>query len=211
MISRLIRLVSHPRKTSHAHAVVAALLLLLTSRPTQASTSAPALTWVHVPGALFPSDCVHPIPDGATVDEPTGDVTLNGLFVAHYDPCPVPPIWTRPVPPGTPSSAQAEPSTGGWVEGAQANFSSDNLAWLYSEWTVPENPSDDGALLFLFQCSRAGKPRCHKNNSTRTAMGNERSWRRKFLGNIELACQLYKWVPEYSNGGNGGQPYQRDR
>jgi hypothetical protein len=131
-IARLARRVSLP---------VAALLL--TSRPAQ------AFTWVQVPGALFPSDCVHPVPDGATVD-PTGDVTLNGLFVAHYDPCPALPIWTRPVPPGTPSSPRLEPSTGGWVEGAQANFSSDNLDWIYSEWTVPENPIDDNALIYLF-------------------------------------------------------------
>jgi hypothetical protein len=130
-----------------SHLLLAGCSLAVPSRARAQST--PGITWVQVPGALFPSDCVHPVPNGATVD-PTGDVTLNSSLVAHYDPCPVPPIWTRPVPPGTPSSPRLEPSTGGWIEGAQANFSSDNLDWIYSEWVVPENPVDDGATIYLF-------------------------------------------------------------
>lgn len=49
--------------------------------------------WAQLPGALIRPDCVHEIPKGARVEigtdgNLTGDVTLKGELVAHYDSCP---------------------------------------------------------------------------------------------------------------------------
>jgi hypothetical protein len=48
--------------------------------------------WVQVPGELIRPDCVHQIPKGSRVTikdgKVTGDVTLGGVKIAHYDPCP---------------------------------------------------------------------------------------------------------------------------
>ena len=51
--------------------------------------------WVQIPGALIRPDCVHEVPKGALVSE-SGDVTLHGALIAHYDDCPETPIHTRP-------------------------------------------------------------------------------------------------------------------
>ena len=57
--------------------------------------------WVQIPGELIRPDCVHAVPKGAMVEVAddghiTGDVTLNGALIAHYDPCPEKPVITRP-------------------------------------------------------------------------------------------------------------------
>ena len=53
-----------------------------------------------LPGQLIRPDCVHEIPNGARVEiskdgKVTGDVTMNGQVIAHYDACPEAPIPTR--------------------------------------------------------------------------------------------------------------------
>jgi hypothetical protein len=116
--------------------------------------------WVQVPGGkLMRPDCVHEIPSGAKVvlDEegnPTGDVTLKGAMIAHYDPCPEEPISTRHtvsevnVPGHVPS-----PPFSGWVEDSQVDLSlssSDNVDWEAGLWYVPSAPSANGGLIFLF-------------------------------------------------------------
>src|SRR5271170_1265905 len=56
--------------------------------------------WVQIPGQLIRPDCVHEIPKGARVEiengEITGDVTLNGARIAHYDACSEDAVVTRP-------------------------------------------------------------------------------------------------------------------
>ena len=49
--------------------------------------SAMAQDWMQVPGAVVHPNCVHPLPDGAAVRD-TGDVTVNGKLIAHFDACP---------------------------------------------------------------------------------------------------------------------------
>ena len=123
----------------------------------QIASTTQTLTWLQAPGALVRSDCVHHVPNGASI-EMSGDVTLNGVFIAHYDPCPVSSIRTRPSQPGTAPSGAAPstappPGTGGWVEGAQRHVSlssGTNLDYLVSGWAVPEDPVSDGALIYLF-------------------------------------------------------------
>jgi hypothetical protein len=106
--------------------------------------------WVQVPGALASPDCVHQIPTGAKVDAsdgPTsGDVTLNGQVIAHYDSCAEASIPTRHL--------VQDPGTGnGWVEASQWDVSLkslDNIDYLYGYWTVPSIPKTYGALIFIF-------------------------------------------------------------
>jgi hypothetical protein len=115
--------------------------------------------WVQVPGALVRPDCVHEVPNGATValgedGQPTGDVTLKGQFIAHYNSCPEAQISTRHLEsavnkpghtPGTPFN--------GWVEDSQQNLSlagGDNIDLEDGYFYVPNAPSVKGGLIYLF-------------------------------------------------------------
>lgn len=113
--------------------------------------------WVQVPGELIRPDCVHEIPSGAAVEigsdgQSTGDVSLNGVLIAHYDACPETPIATRPR--GSNGGLDSDPGTGnGWVEASNwlvSLGSSDNLDKIQGNWTVPSDPSTNGALIYLF-------------------------------------------------------------
>jgi len=112
--------------------------------------------WVQIPGELIRPDCVHEIPNGARVevenDQVTGDVTLNGALIAHYDPCPEDAIITRPQ--GRAQNLENLPGTGnGWVEASQWDVplsTSDNIDFMAGIWTVPSYPLSNGALIYLF-------------------------------------------------------------
>jgi hypothetical protein len=124
----------------------------------QTNSSTPALSahpdWIQIPGMLIRPDCVHEIPNGATVlsqgDMLTGDVRLNGVSIAHYDPCPEAPVITRHIG----SSDSNPPGAGnGWVEAVQKNLSlgsGDNIDLMSGSWTVPANPATSGALIYLW-------------------------------------------------------------
>jgi hypothetical protein len=105
--------------------------------------------WVQAPGALIRPDCVHEVPNGATVEtangQITGDVTLNGTLIAHYDACPEDPVTTRPQ--GRTASLASAP--GGWVEASRWN-SNESIDDLWGYWTVPMNPKQNGGLIYLF-------------------------------------------------------------
>jgi len=129
--------------------------------------------WVQIPGELIRPDCVHEIPNGATVEvhenenenenengnddeRMTADVTLNGALIAHYDACPEAAVITR-----TRTRTRARtmglahtPGTGnGWVEADQWNVplaGNDDIDYLAGNWTVPEYPAENGALIYLF-------------------------------------------------------------
>ncbi len=111
--------------------------------------------WVQIPGELIRPDCVHAVPKGAMVEVAddghiTGDVTLNGSLIAHYDPCPEKPVITRPSA-GTESAAV--PAGNGWVEDSQWGLplsSSDNIDFMSSTWTVPSYPLEEGASIYIF-------------------------------------------------------------
>jgi hypothetical protein len=112
--------------------------------------------WVHIPGAVVRPDCVHEIPNGATVEvkngQITGNVALKGRLIAHYDGCPEDPVITRPW--GIAEKLGSAPGTGnGWIEDSQWHAplnSTDNIDYLAGTWIVPSNPAANGALIFLF-------------------------------------------------------------
>jgi hypothetical protein len=120
----------------------------------QATTDHPG--WAHLPGVIIRPDCAHEIPKGARVEigkdgNLTGDVTLNGQLIAHYEDCPEKAIVTRQAARtqgGVQAQAQAQEETGnGWVEDDQWNSelgASDDIDYVGSNWTVPSYPSEDG-------------------------------------------------------------------
>jgi hypothetical protein len=111
-------------------------------------------TWVQVPGQLMRPDCVHEIPHGARVEiskdgKPSGDVTLNGEVIAHYDPCPEAPIATRHF--GSPDrTLNHPPSFNGWVETSVESLfwlgQNDNIDYEGGAFIVPDNPQLGGSL-----------------------------------------------------------------
>jgi len=114
-------------------------------------------TWVQVPGQLIRPDCVHELPKGSRVevvgDQITGDITMGGRVIAHYNACPEPGISTRN------RSNAAAPATiapgvgNGWVEAVLDDVSlgsSDNLDWVSGTWKVPAAPAATGGLIYLF-------------------------------------------------------------
>jgi len=110
--------------------------------------------WVRVPGAWARPDCVHEVPNGARVEE-NGNITLAGAVIAHYDACPEKPISTLDRPRDGQKAAEGTPCGMGcnWVEqvweplGLAPNA---NLDVIESYWTVPQPPSETGALVFLW-------------------------------------------------------------
>lgn len=134
--------------------VTAGLLSAQTTTYTQAKMAHP--DWVQIPGELIRPDCVHELPNGATVEvgsdgQVSGDVMLNGVLIAHYEDCPEAPIVTRPF---AGEDLGIDPGTGnGWVESSNwlvALGSSDNLDEVAGNWKVPTAPSVNGALIYLF-------------------------------------------------------------
>jgi hypothetical protein len=125
--------------------------------------------WAQLPGALIRPDCVHEIPKGAKVEVAkdgslTGDVTLKGELVAHYDSCSEPAVMSRQNA-ATHSAMQSEATTGsGWVEDDQYNAplsASDNIDFVGGNFTVPSYPSerDGGQIIYL---SNGIDPASHK-------------------------------------------------
>jgi len=113
--------------------------------------------WVQIPGQLIRPDCVHEVPNGARVEfgrhgQITGDVTLDGALIAHYDACPEDAIVTRPR--ARTEGHRNPPGAGnGWVKADQWNVplsSSDDIDYMAGTWTVPSYPSASGALIYLF-------------------------------------------------------------
>jgi len=119
--------------------------------------------WAQLPGELIRPDCVHEIPKGAKVEigkdgNVTGDVTLKGELVAHYDSCAEPGILTHQSAVNTNSVAQnvvkAEVTTGnGWVENdhwVAPVASTDNIDYMGGNFFVPSYPSvDNGQVIYL--------------------------------------------------------------
>jgi hypothetical protein len=86
-------------------------------------------------------------------DTITGDITLGGVLVAHYEPCPEAPVITRPVGGRAPNLAHPPGVGNGWVESVQKTvplYAGDNIDYLAGTWVVPTNPSTPGALNYLF-------------------------------------------------------------
>jgi len=125
--------------------------------------------WVQIPGELIRPDCVHEIPKGARVEiakdgSLSGDVTLNGEIIAHYDACPEQGIATRQGALAQGAAKVHEETTGnGWVEDDQWNAplsSSDNIDYLAGNWTVPSYPSEAASQVIYL--SNGIEPASHK-------------------------------------------------
>lgn len=112
--------------------------------------------WVQVPGELIRPDCVHEVPNGATVevheDQTTVDVTLDGVLIAHYDACPEEAVVTRPHA-RTDGPGYTAGTGNGWVEADERYVplgSNDDIDYLAGAWSVPSYPLESGALIYLF-------------------------------------------------------------
>lgn len=113
--------------------------------------------WIRVPGALVRPDCVHRIPKGAGPrienGRDTGDVSLNGNIIAHYDPCTE--DATIRFAQETHGSSVITNSTGsGAVENSfwddTSLGSSDNMDFVGNNLTVPSKPTKNGGLVLLY-------------------------------------------------------------
>jgi len=140
----------------------------MAQEPTSYSEAAARPGWAQVPGELIRPDCVHEIPKGARVEigkdgNLTGDVTLNGELIAHYDACPEKGIVTAPGA-RTQGAAKVHEETGnGWVEDDQWNAplrSTDNIDYLAGNWTVPSYPSEAASQVIYL--SNGIEPSSHK-------------------------------------------------
>jgi hypothetical protein len=109
-------------------------------------------SWAQLPGELIRPDCVHEIPKGARVEigkdgNLTGDVTLKGELVAHYDSCPEAGILTHQSAVSASAVKAAVVTGNGWVENDHwiaPVTSSDNIDYLAGNFTVPSYPSEYG-------------------------------------------------------------------
>jgi hypothetical protein len=115
--------------------------------------------WILVPGALVRPDCVHEIPRGAGPrienGRDTGDVSLHGNIIAHYDPCPE--DATIRLATKTPEPQAISNSTGSglveysyWLDTSLG--SGDNLSSLVANsFNVPAKPSKNGGVILLYE------------------------------------------------------------
>jgi hypothetical protein len=152
----------------HHHVLFSVTMLLFSSGMLNAQanthTSKAAMEhpgWVQIPGELIRPDCVHEVPNGAKVEfgqngQATGDVTLNGAVIAHYDACSEAAVSTRHPQSTLAASTKGHgqtPYINGWVEASQWDVSlksGDNVDLMDGLWYVPSNPSENGGLIYLF-------------------------------------------------------------
>jgi hypothetical protein len=106
--------------------------------------------WVQVPGMLIRPECVHHVPNGATLR--AGDVIVNDTVIAHYNDCAEPGIWTRPWEGATMNDSPAPPGLSGYVEYANmtVNLPANTTLEIYGQWTVPPPPPANGGLIYLW-------------------------------------------------------------
>jgi hypothetical protein len=131
--------------------------------PTYAQASV-SPDWVKTPSGLAYKSCVHEVPDGAVVDATTDTVTLDGVVVAKYGKCPYKgtiknPDSTQATQP-VQSLAQTMSSGMNAVQPPAVNGTTWFLASWYNspyevttlsaQWLVPKNPTQNGALVYLF-------------------------------------------------------------
>jgi hypothetical protein len=137
-------------------------LALFTGSLAQAQTDASQIAlqhpgWIQVPGALVRPDCVHQIPKGAgpRIEDgrDTGDVSLNGNIIAHYDPCPED-ATIRFAQKSSESFAISNSTGSGVVEASYWDDtslgSSDNMDEVANTLTVPSKPTKNGAVILLY-------------------------------------------------------------
>jgi hypothetical protein len=113
--------------------------------------------WVRVPGALVRPDCVHQIPKGAGPrienGRDTGDVSLHGNVVAHYEPCSED-ATVRFAQESSDADIISNSTGSGTVEASYWDDtslgSSDNMDFVGNNLTVPTKPSKNGGVILLY-------------------------------------------------------------
>jgi hypothetical protein len=110
-----------------------------------AVTTAPADYVITPGGIVVHKDCVHQVPDGATVNADLS-VTLKGKKIAQHAAC------THKRYRFAGSADATPPGTGnGWVETSWGNATSTTFTHMeVGYWVVPANPVNRGQLIYLF-------------------------------------------------------------
>ncbi len=144
---------AHPDERATGEAAVAA--------PAKPVSDALPAGYVHVPnGVVAHQDCVHEIPNGASVDL-DGNVTLGGKLVAHFDAC-THPITRGKRPDGVDrdksSGLDNPPGPSNWIEATWTNApANDEFISSTSTFKVPAAPSkDNGQIVYLFPSIQGG-------------------------------------------------------
>jgi hypothetical protein len=168
--------------------------------------------WVQSPGQLIRPDCVHEIPKGAMVEltsdgQISGDVTLNGVLIAHYDLCSENAVITRPR--GRIENLTNPPGTGnGWVEASALNVAlspSDDIDFMAGNWAVPSYPYVNGALIYLFNGIEPASGNWILQPALQYGAGAAGGGRgRQLLANRQLACRRALCFPWPAGDGSSG-------
>lgn len=122
--------------------------------PPSYAIAAASPDWLPTPAGLAHKSCVHQVPNGSNVSE-DGTVSLNGVVVDKIPPCPYTGMVAVPKAASTdqsaPSSAAAPPvplANGWWLDSWWTSPS--QVVSHTAKWTVPANPTSNGAVVFLF-------------------------------------------------------------
>ena len=108
--------------------------------------------WVQVPGMLIRPDCVHEIPDGATIQskaDGAARVISGGAMIARWGACPEQGIRTRPINKIGPDISSIPATGNGWVE-AFGWMGTDDVQSISARWFVPQDPGNTGTTIYMF-------------------------------------------------------------
>jgi hypothetical protein len=101
--------------------------------------------WKPTPIGQVDARCIHEIAKGANYNTETGDVTMNGALLDHFDQCPV----RSPDAPPVVGTSKGGTSFGqGWLAESTTNFESfgyNEYNYLEVEWFVPAQVTPQGS------------------------------------------------------------------
>ncbi len=106
-------------------------------------------TTIQTPAGVFPTACVHQMPDGAAASGSTA--TLNGKVVATFEDCSLPH-------PQHHFDSASDGGTAGWAENTYFSESSPNYVGIFSELTVPDLPPSGSPCTYFFNAMQAPSP-----------------------------------------------------
>jgi hypothetical protein len=197
---RTARLKHRPRAVAIAFATTIVFVGLLSLAPAgsaAAATGAPlpppgyaeaaaSPDWVLTPAGLVYKSCAHVVPNNAVVSA-DGSVVAEGV-TTRFAACPYSDIVRPPAAPSstapatsrasTESLAQAGRYSDGWWTGSWWNVpGSYQITGLQTPWSVPPNPTSNGATVFLF-------PSVEPSNS------------------LQIVQPVLQWGPSDAGGGN---------
>jgi hypothetical protein len=114
------------------------------------ATSASSVPWSRVPNGKFVrSDCVHFLPEGATVDM-DDNVSINGSLLTHLEACPEPAQQVPPNGAAQPAGNAPAVSTG-WIEQISQTVNTPTTrfqSWWLVPWSTPTISSGDVVFIW---------------------------------------------------------------